>query len=456
MPKMNASNDKIMLVEDNDSLRQVLAEILEEHGYAVECCGSAEQALRALEQGMPSCILCDFKLPEQTGLDLLQAVRAIPAQVPFLLMTAYGSIDIAVQAMKLGANDFLTKPFEPEVLCRVLEQLFQHSRIIDRNPGSLSRRERRFLTENAATQQVLHRARKVAKVDTPVLILGESGTGKELVARMIHEQSPRRDQPFVALHCASLPFDLLESEIFGHEAGAYTGATQKRIGVFEYASAGTIFLDEIGDMPPPMQVKLLRALQENEIKRIGSNRTIKVNPRILSATNHDIEAALQRGTLREDFYYRLAVVTLTVPPLRARPEDITLLCEHYIDLFCSTTGRKSLGLSREALDTIRAYHWPGNTRELENVIERAVILAEDCIRPEHLGVNLSLDFGGLSEACATLHQVALQAAQQAEIEMIRRTLRHTLGNKAEAARLLGVSYKTLLSKVKEYGLSAAE
>ncbi len=447
--------DKILLVEDNESLGSVLATILEARGHAVACFSTAEEALEVFARGAFSCILCDFKLPGKSGLDLLKEVRRISPQVPFIIMTAYSSIGIAVEAMKQGANDFLTKPFEPEALCRVISEVINHRRIIDRNLGIATRRERKFLTQNAATRKVLERARRVARVDTSVLILGESGTGKELIARHIHEQSSRRDKPFVALNCASLPADLLESEIFGHEAGAYTGATQKRIGVFEYASEGTIFLDEIGDMPGNVQVKLLRALQENEIKRIGSNKTIKVNPRIISATNHDIERALSQGTLREDFYYRIAVVTLQIPSLRERTEDVELLTRYYIDYFCNITGKKQSVISPKALQLIHAYHWPGNTRELENVIERAVILSEDVIGPEHLGIQLQLDFESMRESCRTLHDIASEAVKQAESDTIIRTLRYTLGNKAEAARLLGVSYKTLLNKVREYGLEVS-
>jgi two-component system, NtrC family, response regulator AtoC len=444
--------DRILIVEDTDSLREVLTVLLEREGYAVDSFGSAEEALRRVAECGYACILADFKLPGKNGLEFLSQTRELSPHVPFIIMTAYGSIDIAVTAMKMGANDFLAKPFEPDTLCGVIQDVLSHQRIIDRGTGSKAGRQRTFITRNSDTHKLIAQAQKVARVDTSVLILGESGTGKELIARYIHDSSPRRDAPFVALNCSAFPADLLESEFFGHEAGAYTGATQKRIGVFEYASQGTIFLDEVGDMPPALQVKLLRALQENEIKRIGSNKTIKINPRIIAATNHDMEQHLADARMREDFYYRIAVVTLTIPPLRQRPEDIELLTGNYVTRFAQSIGKPDLTLSPEAVALIRRYRWPGNVRELENVMERAVILAEKSILPEHLGLRMGLDLEAIEQSRLTLHDISACAAQKAEADIILKTLQETLRNKAKAARLLGVSYKTLLNKVKEYGI----
>lgn len=441
---------KILIVEDSTSLRDVLRSFLENKGYQVDAFSTAEQATDAIQRSTYECVLSDFKLPGMNGLEFLRTTREHNKDVPFVIMTAYGSIDIAVEAMKYGSNDFITKPFEPDTLMSVLEDVVHHRQVLHRNLGSRQRRERRFLTENEKTLKLLRQSQKVAAVDTSVLILGESGSGKELIARHIHEHSLRRDKPFIAVNCAALPPDLLESEFFGHEAGSYTGATQKRIGVFEYASEGTIFLDEIGDMPLPLQVKLLRALQENEIKRVGSNKHIKVNPRIIAATNQDVENALNSGLMREDFYFRIAVVTFTVPPLRERAEDIELLTDYYIDYFCSTTAKQELKLSKEARNLLKAYHWPGNTRELENVMERAVILADKVITPDHLGISLDINLDAIEETCVTLHDISAHAARRAEEDAIRRILRRTLGNKTKAAQLLGVSYKTLLNKVREY------
>jgi len=443
---------KILLVEDADTLREVLTSLLQQQGYEVHAYARAEAALSSLASDEYACILADYKLPGKNGLEFLKETREISPHVPFLIMTAYGSIDMAVTAMKLGANDFLTKPFEPETLSSILQEVIRHRRIINRNMGAGSHSERIFFTKHPRTQELLKEALKVAKVDSPVLILGESGTGKELIARYIHNQSPRASAPFVALNCSACPPDLLESEFFGHEAGAYTGATQKRIGIFEYASHGTIFLDEVGDMPPALQVKLLRVLQENEIKRIGSNKTIKVNPRIIAATNHVIEEALQSKQMREDFYYRISVIIFEIPPLRERPEDIECLVRNYIERFSSSSGKANLTITPEALRLLKTYHWPGNVRELENVIERAAILADDLILPQHLGINPGLDLQVMENTRLTLREIAAAAAQKAEAEIIAKTLRETRGNKAQTARRLGVSYKTLLSKVREYHL----
>lgn len=443
--------DKILIVEDVDTLREVLSSVLENEGYAVSAFPDAESALDCLPTGNFSCILADFKLPGKNGIELLKEVRRLSPSVPFLLMTAYGSIQIAVDAMKLGANDFICKPFEPQSLAGVIRDLIQHRRIVDRSLGLRARRSRTFLSQHPALEKLLYQARKVAAVDSSVLITGESGTGKELLARFLHERSPRADKPFIAINCAAMPAELLESEFFGHEAGAFTGATQTRSGVFEIAAEGTVFLDEIGEMPLALQVKLLRALQEKEIKRVGSHRSIKVNPRIIAATNHNIEEALAKGTIRDDLFYRIAVITFHIPPLRQRACDIELLSSYYIEYFSSQLG-KTLCLDERAMQLMMRYSWPGNARELENVIERAAILTDGLIHPEHLGLQLDLDFGSLKESIASLPKIADLAARKAEIELITKTLNLTMGNKSRAAHLLGVSYKTLLNKVKEYSI----
>lgn len=442
----------ILIVEDSDSLRSVLKTVLENEGYEVVACPNAEEALQALRSKTFSCILADFKLPGKNGLDFLREAREIVKSVPFLIMTAYGSIDIAIQAMKSGANDFVTKPFEPQTLVSIIAEMIEHKRIIDRSLGVRGRRERSFITQDPVTEKLLYQARKVAHVDSSVLILGESGTGKELVARYIHEHSSRSDKPFVAVNCAALPSELLESEFFGYEAGAFTGATQTRIGVLELASEGTIFLDEVGDMPLSLQVKLLRALQEGEIKRIGSNKTLKVHPRVIAASNHNMEEAIKEGYIREDFYYRLAVVSFTVPPLRERKADIKVLTNYFVDYFCNVNGKKPLTLDADSWRLLENYSWPGNTRELENVIERACIMAEDQIKLENLGLNLGSSLDSLSDSSASLTEIASRAARKAEVDLITRILSQTLGNKTKAAQLLGVSYKTLLNKVKEYNI----
>ena len=448
--------ERILLVEDADSLREVLATVLENEGYRVDAVACAEDGLRKLKEGVYACVLADFKLPHKNGIDLLRETRIISKHVPFLLMTAYGSINIAVEAMKEGANDFICKPFEPPCLCQVVRDVIKHQRIIDRNAGLRMRRERSFLTKNPPMERLLAQAKKTARVDSSVLLLGESGTGKELIARMIHEHSGRAKEPFVAVNCAAMPVDLLESEFFGHEAGAFTGATQTRIGVFELAAKGTIFLDEVGDMPPALQVKLLRALQEREIKRVGGTKTIKAGPRVIAATNRNIDDALAAGKIRDDFYYRLAVICFTIAPLRERREDIDLLANYFVECLCASMGRDNPVIDAAARELLHTYPWPGNARELENVIERALVLADDAIKPEHLGISLETAITAVHEVSYTLPQIATLAARKAEIEMIAKALEQTGGNKSKAAEILGVSYKTLLNKVREYHLGAEQ
>jgi DNA-binding NtrC family response regulator len=448
--------DRILVVEDTDPLRDVLCTVLEREGFSVYGVPTAEAALELLGAHEYACILADFKLPALNGIELLRLVREKNPTIPFVLMTAYGSIEIAVEAMKSGANDFISKPFEPAHLSPMLREVIHHKQIIHREGASREKGGRQILTESPALQKILAQAKQAARVDTSVLILGESGTGKELLARYIHENSPRRDKPFIAVNCAALPPDLLESEFFGHEAGAFTGATQSRAGVLEVASEGTVFLDEVGDMPPSLQVKLLRALQEREIRRVGSTKHIDVSPRILAATNKTMPEAIASGEIREDFFYRIAVVTFTLPPLRERKQDIKAMAKFFVERSCAMIGRETLQVEPIVADILEAYPWPGNVREFENVIERAVILADSTIRPEHLGINIKLDFAALEEASRTLPQIASEAAKQAEIAAIQKVMEYTGGNKSKAAILLGVSYKTLLNKVKEYQLGPVD
>ena len=334
----------------------------------------------------------------------------------------------------------------------MLRDVSKHKRIVDRDAAERSKRHRAFLTSSPQLEKILAQARHVARVDSSVLILGESGTGKEVLARYLHDHSPRHDKPFIAVNCAAIPPDLLESEFFGHESGAFTGATQSRVGVLELASAGTVFLDEVGDMPPLLQVKLLRALQEHEIRRVGGNKQIRVNPRIIAATNRDVEAEMVSGEMRDDFYYRLAVITFNLPPLRERKEDIMPLVERSMRHFAAVMGKETISIDPVAQDMLLAYAWPGNVRELENVVERAVLMCDNEIRAEHLGIYVRLDIAAIEESIKTLPEIASQAVRKAEVEAIERALHVTGGNKSKAADLLGVSYKTLLNKVREYSI----
>ena len=444
--------DTILVVDDTPSLLEVLCVVLEREGFHAIGVSRAEDALNALTLHQISCILADFKLPKLNGLDLIRRVRVDHPQLPFLLMTAYGSVDIAVEAMKSGASDFITKPFVPDILIPIVREVIQHNRIVNRTITSKKRALQGVFTTSPAVEKILAQARQVARVDTPVLLLGESGTGKEVCARYIHEHSPRHDKPFIALNCAAIPAELLESEFFGHEAGAFTGATQSRIGVLEMASEGSVFLDEVGEMSPLLQVKLLRALQEQEIRRVGGNKQIRVMPRIIAATNRQIEAAIASGAMREDFYFRIAVVTLAMPPLRERPEDIRPMAQRLLTHFSTALGKSDLTFEPLALDMLASYPWPGNIRELENVIERGVLMAEGCVRSEDLGINVPLNLQAITEAIRTLPEISAAAIRKSEVEAIARVLHLTNGNKSRTAEILGISYKTLLNKVHEYSL----
>lgn len=444
------------MVEDVDSLRDVLATVLKDEGFEVVAVRTAEEALQWLATHSFGCVLSDFKLTGMNGIELVQRVRAAAAQLPFVIMTAYGSVDIAVEAMKSGASDFITKPFEPHTVVTMLRQVMQHDRIVDRNCSTRRRVHHGLITKSARLLKVVEQARKVAVVDTPVLLLGESGSGKEVMARFIHEQSPRHDKPFMAVNCGAIPLELLESEFFGHEAGAFTGATQRRLGIFELATDGTVFLDEVGEMPPHLQVKLLRVLQQREIRRVGGNMHIPVNARLIAATNRTMREALASGSMREDFYYRIAVVTIDLPPLRERTEDIPDLVHGMVTHFATVSGREPPIVDPLSMDMLVSYSWPGNVRELENVIERAVLLAGEEIKPEHLGIRVSINFSVFDEATKTLAEVSSAAVREAEAEAILRALAITGGNKTQAADLLGVCYKTLLSKIREYDIPMTE
>jgi DNA-binding NtrC family response regulator len=442
----------ILVVEDSNSLRTALCAVLDHHGFQALGVDSAEAGLQIVAEQDVACIVADFRLPKMDGFSFVKHIREQHPALPFLMMTAHATVDLAVEAMKLGATDFITKPFEPSKIVPIIDELLKHHRILSRRSVSAHKSSTALQTSCPELQKVFAQARLAARVDSSVLLIGESGTGKEVLARYIHEHSPRSGKPFIAINCGAIPGELLESEFFGHEAGAFTGATQARPGLFEVASEGTIFLDEVGDMPPHLQVKLLRTLQEHEVRHVGGNRSIVVSPRIIAATNRPLEKALAEGTVREDFYFRLAVVTLAIPPLRERKNDILVMARELIDYFSVVAGKEPLELDATAAEMLEAYSWPGNVRELENVIERAVLVAKDVIHPEDLGIRVALDISALTEASKTLEEISSSAVQKAEVEAISRALALTGGNKAKAAGLLKVSYKTLLNKVKEYGL----
>jgi DNA-binding NtrC family response regulator len=450
----------ILLVEDKDSLRRVLCLTLENAGYSVTESADARAAMQEISRAPHRLVLTDLRMPHGSGLDVLRAARAADPDVPVIVMTAYGSIDEAVQAMKDGAHDFLQKPVDSNHLLLLVERALEQARL--RTENILLREEwsrrygfPRIIGESDAIKRAVAETQRVSQTEANVLLLGESGTGKELFARAVHHLSPRRDKPFVAINCAAIPETLIENELFGHERGAFTGAGERRQGKFELASGGTVFLDEIGELPLAVQGKLLRAIEEKTIDRIGGRAPIPVDVRVVAATNKDLRAAAESGEFRRDLFFRLAVFPVEIPPLRERGDDITLLARH----FAAQIGREMRGreavLSEASVRALRQHSWPGNVRELENAIERACILSDSTtLEPLDLGlVKMAapeafseLDTGG------TLAEVADRAVRFVERRKISEALRAHGGNKTRAAETLGVSYKTLLTKIKDYEL----
>jgi len=452
----------ILLVEDKDSLRRVLRLTLENAGYSVAEAIDARAALNEIATSRHRLILTDLRMPNGSGLDVLRSARAADADVPVIVMTAFGSIDEAVQAMKDGAHDFLQKPVDSNHLLLLVERALEQARL--RTENVLLREEwsrhygfPRILGESETLKRAVGETQRVAQTEATVLLLGESGTGKELFARAVHHLSARRDNPFVAINCAAIPETLIENELFGHERGAFTGATDRRQGKFELASGGTVFLDEVGELPLGVQGKLLRAIEEKVVDRIGGSAPVAVDVRVVAATNKDLKAAVDNGQFRGDLFFRLAVFPIEVPPLRDRGDDIILLAQH----FAAEIGRELRGreaqLSPNAIDALQQHHWPGNVRELENAIERACILSDSLIlEPADLGLGPSATNESESleqlDLSGTLSDVAHRALRVVERRKIARALEANHGNKSKTAEDLGVSYKTLLNKIKEYAL----
>ena len=454
----------VLLVEDKESLRRVLRLTLESAGYSVAEAEDARAAAQALAREPFRVVLTDLRMPHGSGLDVLRASKAAGPDTPVILMTAYGSIDEAVQAMKEGAHDFLQKPVDSNHLLLLVERALEQARLRTENVLLREEWSRRYgfpriVGESEAIRRAVAETQRVATTDTTVLLLGESGTGKELFARAVHHLSPRRDRPLVAVNCAAIPETLIESELFGHERGSFTGATERRPGKFELASGGTVFLDEIGELPLAAQGKLLRAIEEKVVDRIGGRAPVPVDVRIVAATNRDLRAASEAGEFRLDLYFRLAVFPVRVPPLRERGDDVALLARHFAAQLGRELRKREATLSDEAVAALRAHSWPGNVRELENAIERACILADSpVLTPSDLGLGpprpRDADDEGRAgpDLSGTLAEAAERAARAVERRKIADALRAHEGNKTRAAEDLGVSYKTLLTKIKEYGL----
>jgi len=442
------------VVDDEPAQRELVGGFLRKQGFEVAEAPDGRAALERFRKEPFDLLLTDQKMPGLSGLELLEAARAVTPAVAVIIMTAYGTIETAVAAIKGGAADYLTKPVNLDELLHRIAQVRERQRLIMENRElreALQERHRveGIIGESGRMQEVLSLVRRVAGSDATILIQGESGTGKELIARAIHYASPRAGGPLVSVNCAALPETLLESELFGHEKGAFTGAVAARKGRFELADGGSLFLDEIGDLPLHLQVKLLRVLQEREFERVGSSRPVSVDVRLLAATHRDLEALVRAGRFRDDLYYRINVVTISLPPLRERREDIPLLLDHFVEKFSRRNGKRIGGLTRDAREALLRYDYPGNVRELENLVERAVILTRDeVIDLEDLPLGVKEREGEPSgETSLTV------LVEDLERRMIREALARADGVQTRAAEILGISERVLRYKLKKYGLA---
>lgn len=461
-----SSMAEILLVEDKDSLREMLRMTLEASSYSVDEAIDGAEARRKLNESRYTLVITDLKMPRADGLEVLRAAKAADHETAVILLTAYGTIDEAVQAMKEGAYEFLQKPVDSRHLLLLVEHALEEARLKAENVLLRDEYARRYgfpriIGDSSAMQKVGREIQQVAATATTVLLLGESGTGKELFARAIHHLSPRRNSPFIAINCAAIPDTLIENELFGHEKGAYTGADQRRAGKFELATRGTIFLDEISEIAPAVQSKLLRVLEERKITRLGGSADIDVDVRVIAATNRDLKAAVGAKEFREDLYFRLAVFPVQIPALRERRSDIRQLAEFFAAKFGRELRRATLKLTDAAIRELEEYDWPGNVRELENCIERACILARGQeIQPPDLNISPPSDHSPREQNSllsgfdmrGTLSEVSARAQRLVERRKIDLTLKESGYNKSRAAERLGVSYKTLLTRIKELEL----
>jgi DNA-binding NtrC family response regulator len=454
---MATRKGRVLVVDDEETARSALADLLQQEGYAAETAPDGQTALTLLPVFDPDVVLTDLKMPGLDGIALLERSKPMAPHSVFIVMTAYGSIETAVDAMKRGADNYVTKPLELETVSAVVGRALEKA-LLSREAARLREQVDRRLSldgiigSHPSMQRMLKTVAQVASSRATVLISGETGTGKELIASAIHHRSQRKSAPFVRLNCASLAESLLESELFGHERGAFTGAVGRREGRFEQADGGTLFLDEVSEIPPAVQVKLLRFLQEREFERVGGNQTLKVDVRVVAATNRDLQELVKEGKFREDLYYRLNVVQIDVPPLRARKSDIPELADFFLRRYAEENGRDIRGLSTEAMGALTAYPWPGNVRELENAIERAVVLCEgNEIEVRHLPTPGSTG----TRQDLSMFMPGLRLAELERMAIVQ-TLDAVGGSTAKAAELLGISQRKIQYRIKEWGLGHDE
>jgi two-component system, NtrC family, response regulator AtoC len=458
---------KVLVIDDETNLRKVLAALLRRDGFDVTVAENGEQGLAEFHKNGADIVVTDLVMPKQGGMDVLAAVRAANPDVPVIIITAHGTVDSAVEAIKAGAFDYITKPFDQAELSSVVAKAAKTNESAKRSVRPDQKARAAIIGESPQIQDVYKIIDKVADTPSTVLITGESGTGKELIATALHGASSRRDKPFIKINCAAIPATLLESELFGYEKGAFTGAVTSKPGRFELADEGTLFLDEIGEIPVEMQVKLLRALQEGEFERVGGIKTTRVNVRLVAATNRDLQAEIEAGRFRKDLYYRLAVVPIGLPALRERRSDIPMLAQHFVDKYNRRLNKKIEGIADDALALLQAYAWPGNIRELENLIERVLLFADGPLitvkdLPEPVrggagvqaGAQVANSLGTLDVPAGEvgLKDIVRMKAAELERDLIVKKLEETGGNVTRAARLLQISRKSLQTKMKEFGL----
>jgi DNA-binding NtrC family response regulator len=453
----------LLIIEDEAKMRRLLELNLSEDGFTVYTAADAEAGLNTLRQEKIDLVVTDLKLPGMNGLELLQAVKRTNATIPVVVMTAYGTVETAVEAMKAGASDYLLKPFALEEMKLILRKELDFHRLREENRSLREALGERYRFQNIVArspkmQEVLATVERVAPTHSTVLLGGESGVGKDLIARAIHEHSRRAAGPFIKINCTAIPENLLESELFGYERGAFTGANTSKPGRFELADKGTIFLDEIGDVPGSIQVKLLHVLQDRQFERLGGTKTLKVDVRVIAATNQDLRAALEQGTFRQDLYYRLNVVPISIPPLRERKEEIPYLVDYFLARFARESDKPLTGITPAALKLLADFHWPGNVRELENIIERATALSTGTVIDV---ADIRLDISPPSPSTAPAGELTPfppegMTLEQFEDEIIREALRRAGGNKSQAARLLGLSRNALRYRLSKLGVPDEE
>jgi len=450
---------RLLVIDDEENMRHMLSKVLGKTGYNVETAANGHEGLKMIRDTDYDFVLCDIKMTNMSGMDFLKAARDKIRTTTVIMMSAYGTIDTAIEAMKLGAYDYISKPFKTDEVYLTLKKAEERESLRQENRQLKERIKKiednyhfgNLVAKSEAMQSMFQIAAKAAQYKTTVLILGDSGTGKELIARAIHFEGERSNMPLVPVNCGGIPETLLESELFGYKRGAFTGADKNKKGMFQEADGGTIFLDEIGELPLALQVKLLRVLQENEVRMIGDSKSIKIDVRVIAATAKNLEEEVKKGAFREDLFYRLNVLSIKIPPLRDRAEDIPLLCDHFIERFNSRLNKKIEGIAPAAMSHLLGYAWPGNVRELENMIERALVLAEDALLlPDHFPPELGRPIDG-DQMDVLFDGHSLKAAQKLmEQRLITKALKKTGGNRTQAARLLEISHPSLLSKIKTY------